>query len=228
MKWKTLLTSLLNSFEPTDDEIKSFPVGLRMMSGDKSLRTPPPGGAANNLDTNQGDIQPVQWTCPRTSYDPPSYPADSDGLHGVGIQDPNNQGAGAGFPDANCDGYASPLRADIHFPSCYNPKAGLMDYKNNMAFPSSKGTTYGKLNCPEGWIHLPHIFYEVYWNTPLFADRWEQGQGTQPFILSNGDRTGYSLHGDFVSFFFPSRESDNEPLTSFIRSLAGMLIFCKR
>ncbi|KAJ5217785.1 uncharacterized protein N7469_011410 [Penicillium citrinum] len=186
-------------FEPTDDEIKSFPVGLRMMSGDKSLRTPPPGGAANNLDTNQGDIQPVQWTCPRTSYDPPSYPADSDGLHGVGIQDPNNQGAGAGFPDANCDGYASPLRADIHFPSCYNPKAGLMDYKNNMAFPSSKGTTYGKLNCPEGWIHLPHIFYEVYWNTPLFADRWEQGQGTQPFILSNGDRTGYSLHGDFIS-----------------------------
>ncbi|KAJ5575333.1 hypothetical protein N7450_009232 [Penicillium hetheringtonii] len=163
-------------FEPTDDEIKSFPVGLRMMSGDKSLRTPPPGGAANNLDTNQGDIQPVQWTCPRTSYDPPSYPADSDGLHGVGIQDPNNQGAGAGFPDANCDGYASPLRADIHFPSCYNPKAGLMDYKNNMAFPSSKGTTYGKLNCPEGWIHLPHIFYEVYWNTPLFADRWEQGK----------------------------------------------------
>lgn len=186
-------------FEPTDDEIKAFPVGLRMFIGNSSLRTPPPGGAANVLDTNQGTIQPVQFTCPRSSYDVPSYPPDSDGLHGVGIQDPNNAGAGAGFPDMNCDGYASPLRADIHFPSCYNPEAGLDDYKTNMVFPSSKGTTGGKANCPQGWIHVPHIFYEVYWNTPLFADMWTQGTGSQPFILSNGDRTGYSLHGDFVS-----------------------------
>ncbi|CAL5868505.1 uncharacterized protein PFLUO_LOCUS2731 [Penicillium psychrofluorescens] len=186
-------------FEPTDDEIKAFPVGLRMVSGNNSVRTPPPGGAANVLDTSEGTIQPVQWTCPRTSYDTPSYPPNSDGLHGVGIQDPNNLGAGAGFPDMNCDGYASPLRADIHFPSCYNPEAGLDAYEDNMVFPSSKGTTAGKANCPKGWIHLPHLFYEVYWNTPLFVDMWEQGQGSQPFILANGDRTGYSLHGDFIA-----------------------------
>ncbi|KAJ5118467.1 hypothetical protein N7448_010174 [Penicillium atrosanguineum] len=186
-------------FEPTDDEIKPFPVGLRMVSGNNSFRTPPPGGAANVLDTNAGTIQPVQWTCPRSSYDTPSYPTTSDGLHGVGIQDPNNKGAGAGFPDMNCDGYASPLRADIHFPSCYNPKAGLDAYETNTVFPSSKGTTGGKANCPEGWTHLPHIFYEVYWNTPLFAEMWEQGQGSQPFILASGDRTGYSLHGDFIA-----------------------------
>ncbi|KAJ5151122.1 uncharacterized protein N7482_010374 [Penicillium canariense] len=170
-----------------------------MVSGNNTVRTPPPSGAANVLDTNQGTIQPVQWTCPRTSYNTPSYPKDSDGLHGVGIQDPNNLGAGAGFPEMNCDGYASPLRADIHFPSCYNPKAGLDDYKNNMVFPSSKGTTGGKANCPVGWTHVPHLFYEVYWNTPPFADLWEQGQGSQPFILANGDRTGYSLHGDFIA-----------------------------
>ncbi|KAJ5595027.1 uncharacterized protein N7459_001235 [Penicillium hispanicum] len=187
------------SFEPTNDEIKAFPVGLRMLSGNMSLRTPPPGGAANVLDTNEGTIQPVQWTCPRTSYTPPSYPTDSDGLHGVGIQNPTNAGAGAGFPDMNCDRDASPLRADIHFPSCYNPAAGLDDFKTNTVFPSSNGTTGGKANCPEGWIHTPHIFYEVYWNTPLFVDLWEQGNGTQPFLLANGDRTGYSLHGDFIA-----------------------------
>ncbi|KAF3388888.1 WSC domain-containing protein 2 [Penicillium rolfsii] len=186
-------------FEATDDEIEPFPVGLRVLSGDPTLRTPPPGGAANVLDTNGGTIQPIQWTCPRKSYDPPSYPPDSDGLHGVGIQDPNNAGAGAGFPHMNCDGFASPLRADIHFPSCRNPKVSLSDYKNNMVFPSSKGTTGGKQNCPPGWVHHPHIFYEVYWNTPLFADMWEQGKGTQPFVLSQGDRTGYGLHGDFFS-----------------------------
>jgi hypothetical protein len=120
-------------------------------------------------------------------------------MHGVGIQDPNNKGAGVGFPDMNCDGYASPLRADIHFPSCYNTTASLEDYKNNMAWPSSVGASAGKQNCPAGYIHVPHIFYEIYWNTPLFVNRWTQGQSKQPFVLSNGDNTGYSMHGDFVS-----------------------------
>lgn len=169
------------------------------MSGNNSARTPPSTGGKSILDPAEGPIQPVQWTCPRTNYDILSYPANSDGMNGVGIADPNNKGAGAGFPDQNCDAFASPLRADIHFPSCYNPKADLRDYENNMAWPSSKGTTGGKANCPEGWIHTPHIFYEVYWDTQAFKDEWTQGQGKQPFILANGDRTGYSLHGDFVS-----------------------------
>ena len=43
------------------------------------------------------------------------------------------------------------------------------------------------------------MFYEVYWNTPVFADMWTQGVGSQPFVLSNGDKTGYSLHADFIS-----------------------------
>lgn len=167
-----------------------------MVVGNPNLRTPPVNGYNNQLDPADGPIQPVQWTCPRTTFDPPSWPADSDGLHGVGI---GSGGAGAGFPDQNCDGYASPLRADIHFPSCYNPAAGLDDYKNNMAFPSSNGTASGRANCPEGWIHTPHIFYEFYWNTPLFKDLWTPGQNSQPFVLANGDPTGYSLHADFIS-----------------------------
>jgi hypothetical protein len=120
------------------------------------------------------------------------YPVNSNGLDGVGIQDPGNAGSGVGFPDQNCDGYASPLRADLHFPSCYNPAAGLDNYKTNMQFPTNG-------NCPEGWIHTPHLFYEVYWNTPLFADLWTPNQGTQPFVLSMGDPTGYGLHGDFLA-----------------------------
>jgi hypothetical protein len=86
---------------------------------------------------------------------------------------------------------------DLHFPSCYNPAAGLTNYKNNMAFPTSAGS--GKHNCPPGWIHVPHIFYEVYWNTPAFLSRWTPNHGSQPFIFSNGDRTGYSIHGDFIA-----------------------------
>ncbi|KAM3076049.1 hypothetical protein ACMFMG_006438 [Clarireedia jacksonii] len=179
-------------YEPTTDKITQFPAGLRMVVGDPTLRTPPASGGASILDHKQGTPQPIQWTCPRTNYNPPSYPPDSDGLHGVGIGDPQNAGAGVGFPHVNCDAFASPLRADIHFPSCYNPAAGLDNYKENMDWPTGG-------NCPEGWIHTPHIFYEVYWNTPLFKDLWTPGQGKQPFLLSNGDPTGYGLHGDFLS-----------------------------
>ena len=117
------------------------------------------------------------------------------------MQDPDNRGAGAGFPVINCDGYASPLRQDVHMPSCYNPAAGLDDYQNNMAFPTSRNN---KLDCPAGWLHLPHLFYEVYYDTGPFTALWTPDGQHQPFVLSNGDRTGYSSHADFVSGWDPA------------------------
>jgi len=130
----------------------------------------------------------------------PTYPVGSKGLNGIGIQDPGNKGAGVGFPNVNCDGYASPLRADIHFPSCYNPAAGLDNFHNNTAYPSGKGASKaGYANCPAGWIHTPHLFYELYWNTPIFASEWSDGGNSQPFVLAQGDPTGYGLHADFIA-----------------------------
>ncbi|KAK1984804.1 hypothetical protein LZ30DRAFT_779558 [Colletotrichum cereale] len=185
-------------FDGTDDEIKAFPRGLQIFSGNASARAPPSTGGKQNLEPEDGPIQPVQWTCPRSNYNPPSYPANSDGST-AGIVDPNNQGSGVGFPDQNCDGFGSPLRADVHMPSCYNPKAALDDYES-MAWPSRKGASSARrLNCPEGWIHVPHMFFEVYWDTPKFAGRWTPGQSAQPFVLSNGDASGYSLHADFIA-----------------------------
>ncbi|KAK6605961.1 WSC domain-containing protein [Botrytis cinerea] len=170
-------------FEPTTDKITAFQPGHRMVVGNPALRTPPAGGGASIVDYKLGTPQPVQVTCPRSNYDVPSYPADSDGLHGVGIQDPQNKGAGVGFPDQECDGVASPMRLDAHFPSCYNPAAGLTDYKTNMDWPTDG-------NCPEGWIHTPHIFYEI--NGPRVKEN-------NLFVLANGDPTGYSFHADFIS-----------------------------
>jgi hypothetical protein len=173
--------------------------------GNATTHLPPSTGGILNLDPADGPIQPVQWTCPRQNTAVPLYPPDSDGLSGVGIQDPGNAGAGVGFSDKYCDGFASPMRADIHFPSCYNPAVGLDDFHNNMQFPSSTGaSSAGMANCPPGWIHTPHLFYEVYWNTPLFSSRWTEGQGKSPWRLSSGDRTGYALHADFVSSLFPA------------------------
>lgn len=174
----------------------AFPPGHRIVSGNSNLRSPPATGGKSIVDQADGVPQPVQWVCPRSNENTPLYPPNSDGLHGVGIQDPGNGGAGVGFPDKNCDGYASPLRADIHFPSCYDPSQPMDAYKTNMQFP-----THG--NCPKGWIHYPHLFMEAYWNTPKFADQWTPGQGKQPFVLANGDATGYGLHADFVSLYQP-------------------------
>ena len=86
-------------------------------------------------------------------------------------------------------------------PSCYNPEVGLEDYQNNMAFPSTGPD--GMQDCPEGWMHFPHMFYEVYYDTPQFADKWTPDGQNQPFVLSNGDRTGFSSHADFVSGWDP-------------------------
>lgn len=182
-------------FEPTDDKVVAFPPGLKMLVGDAATRSPPKFGGGTNLIKDDKPIQPIQFTCPRTNNDVPLYPVNSNGMS-AGIQDPNNKGVGAGFPMQECDGFASPLRQDIHFPSCYNPAAGLDDYKNNMDWPTE---TNWKQNCPEGWIHVPHIFYEVYWNTPLFVNEWAHDGKSQPFVFSNGDATGYSSHGDFLA-----------------------------
>ncbi|KAM0514336.1 hypothetical protein ACHAPE_006917 [Trichoderma viride] len=189
-------TNVYYFFEATNDDIKAFPTGLQMVSGNAMTRVAPAAGGGSKLDPSQGPVQPIQFTCPRSSYNPPSYPVGSDGSK-AGMVDPNNQGAGAGFPDVNCDGLYSPLRLDIHFPSCYNPAAGLTNYKTNTAFPTDAGN--GKADCPAGWIHTPHIFFEAYMDTQPFASRWTPNQGTQPFVFSNGDVTGFSGHADFMA-----------------------------
>ena len=167
-----------------------------MVSGDPSLRTPPATGGETNLDPSKGPVNPIKWTCPRKNENTPAWPANSDG-HMAGIGDPNNKGEGVGFPDVTCDGFASPLRADVHFPSCYNPKAGLINFKENMAWPTDAGN--GKSDCPKGYTHVPHLFFEAYWDTVKFQGRWEEGKGKQPFVLANGDPTGYSSHADFMA-----------------------------
>ncbi|CAJ2505226.1 Uu.00g126200.m01.CDS01 [Anthostomella pinea] len=134
--------------------------------------------------------------CPRTSYDKPSYPPGSDGTT-AGIVDPQQPNYGTGFPLYPCDAWY--LRQDVHFPSCYNPEAGLDDYKNNMAWPSTDSNGY--VNCPEGYTHVPHFYYEVYWDTKKWDDgnRWTPDGKTQPYVFANGDATGFSSHGDIIA-----------------------------
>ncbi|KAK0753497.1 hypothetical protein B0T18DRAFT_452427 [Schizothecium vesticola] len=185
-------------FEPTNDDIKAFPLGLQIVSGNAMARTPPVKTNINNLDPSRGPVSPAVITCPRKDpKSPTSWPAGSDGSS-AGIGDPQNLGQGIGFPLQVCDGLYSPMRVDVHMPSCYDPAAGLTSFRSNTAFPTDAGN--GRQDCPKGWVHLPHMFFETYWDTQKFASRMQGVVGKEsPFVFSNGDTTGFSAHADFIA-----------------------------
>ena len=98
------------------------------------------------------------------------------------------------FPNMNCpDG----LRVQVYFPSCWDGKnLDSADHKSHMAYPASGAYNNGPCP-PDHPVQMISIFYEVIYQTNLFANEWYGS--TQPFVLSTGDPTGYGFHGDFVN-----------------------------
>jgi hypothetical protein len=98
-----------------------------------------------------------------------------------------------GFPTRPCSGG---IRAEIVMPSCWDGvNVDSPDHMSHVAYPIGK-VQGGK--CPDSHPkRLFSMFYEVTYRTSIFAGMW--GGSTQPFVFSNGDSTGYSFHGDFVS-----------------------------
>ncbi|KAH7092289.1 hypothetical protein FB567DRAFT_614146 [Paraphoma chrysanthemicola] len=105
---------------------------------------------------------------------------------------------GANQPETNnIPNYSCPggLRAQVFFPACWDGKnLDSPDHKSHVAYP----TQYNNGYCPDAFpVHMISIFYEILYNTNIFADQWN---GTQhPFVFANGDATGYGLHGDFLN-----------------------------
>lgn len=174
-------------FEATDDEIVPFPPGFRMISGNPFYRTPVHTPWSDNIDPNAGPVQPTSFVCPQSGTSNAWNSTMS-----------TSTGQGPNLPDQMCNGEYSPLRYNVHFPSCINTNVPFTDFMSNTAWASSAGTTGGKTNCPQGYTHVPHLFVEAYWNTMEFTD-WTPGQGQQPFVLAMGDPLGYGLHADFIS-----------------------------
>ncbi|KAH6611387.1 hypothetical protein Trco_001407 [Trichoderma cornu-damae] len=169
------------------DNVQAFPTDFRMVAGDNTRRTYTAG------DPTQPDPAKSLWaSLGQTTQDILAQRA-------IGFNCLNYDKAPEGtlyrhfmpdkaFLDANCkDG----IRFEIMFPSCWKggDATDSPNHKDHVAFPDLVMTG----NCPEGYpARLPSMLFEIIWNTNAYAGR--SGQ----FVISNGDITGYGLHGDFL------------------------------
>jgi hypothetical protein len=90
------------------------------------------------------------------------------------------------------------LTTELTFPSCWNGKP--LDPKNasaHMAYPTASGK--GLDACPEGFktARFPSIFIEFWYDVSAFDGQYSADD--TPWVLSNGDPTGYGFHADFLN-----------------------------
>ncbi|KAK4223294.1 hypothetical protein QBC38DRAFT_53957 [Podospora fimiseda] len=92
------------------------------------------------------------------------------------------------------------IMSNVRFPTCWDGKnLDPPDHSSHVAYPSS-GTFESGGPCPASHpVKIPQLFYEVIWDTRRFNNRadWPE-DGSQPFVWSYGDYTGYGTHGDYV------------------------------
>ncbi|KAK3295368.1 uncharacterized protein B0H64DRAFT_145002 [Chaetomium fimeti] len=92
------------------------------------------------------------------------------------------------------------IMANVRFPTCWDgANLDTPNHSDHVAYPSS-GTFESGGPCPASHpVPIPQLFYEVIWDTRQFNDRslWPE-DGSQPFVWSYGDYTGYGTHGDYV------------------------------
>jgi hypothetical protein len=102
----------------------------------------------------------------------------------------------SGFPAGftQC-GYG--FAGSIHFPHCWNGEA--FDIANpyaHMSYPVGDHPDSGY--CPASHPNvLPHIFIEFWFDVAAFNGLYTASD--HPWVLSNGDKTGYSFHADFIN-----------------------------
>ncbi|CAG8954747.1 hypothetical protein HYFRA_00004672 [Hymenoscyphus fraxineus] len=97
------------------------------------------------------------------------------------------------------------IRSNILYPTCWDGvNLDSPDHKSHVAYPSNgpqqfTGSSTGGA-CPSTHpIKIPQIMLEIVWDTTKFNNKAEwPADGSQPFVLSTGDNTGYGQHGDYV------------------------------
>lgn len=101
------------------------------------------------------------------------------------------------FPAKQCK-YG--IMTSLRFPTCWDGKnLDSPDHMAHMSYPES-GTFESAGPCPATHpVRTSQVMFEVIWDTSKFNDPndWPE-DGSQPFVWSFGDATGYANHGDYV------------------------------
>ncbi|KAF1929356.1 uncharacterized protein M421DRAFT_419888 [Didymella exigua CBS 183.55] len=104
-----------------------------------------------------------------------------------------SNGFPSGFQSCN-SGFAS----EVTFPSCWNGKAlNPSSPSAHMAYPTNGGV--GIENCPTTHraARFPTIFIEFWYDISSFNGQYSSS--SNPWVLSNGDPTGFGMHADFLN-----------------------------
>jgi hypothetical protein len=161
-------------------KITAFKPGFRMLVGDPAMRS------------RTGTTLKRQ-NCYRC-YTGPNFGGDT----GAPCQD--DRVDTEALPPKACPGG---IRSNIHFPTCWDGKnLDSPNHKDHVAYPVSGPANFLSLggNCPSTHpVRIPQLMYEVVWDTTKFNDKSQwPADGSQPFVLSTGDHTGYGQHADYV------------------------------
>lgn len=95
------------------------------------------------------------------------------------------------FPTKTC---SMGIMVSIRFPTCWDGvNVDSESHQSHVAYPSGR-------TCPSTHpVSIPQVFYETYWDTAPFNNKAEwPADGSQPFVWSFGDATGYGMHGDYM------------------------------
>ena len=150
-------------------QMQPFPPGLKMVSGDPNLRS--------------YDSSTLTWSGKRAIADRVSFAC-------INYSKPQVETNGLNGTDC-----PQGLRAQIHFPSCWDNQnlykadqshVAYLDRIDNGACP------------PTHPVLLPHLFYELYYDVAHV--QLEQGGY---YVFAQGDATGYGFHGDFQNGWDP-------------------------
>ncbi|KAH6697381.1 hypothetical protein F5X68DRAFT_238804 [Plectosphaerella plurivora] len=154
--------------------VTAFAPGFRMLVGNPFLRE----------DRNTRDQQQSSFRCFEANF------GGGGGAPGTGSDTRS-------FPNKPCPGG---IRTNLFFPTCWDGvNLDSTDHKSHVAYPVG-GSFEMNAPCPSTHpVKIPQLFFEIMWDTRRFNNRAEWPEdGTQPFVFSMGDVTGYGQHGDYM------------------------------
>ncbi|KAL1645727.1 hypothetical protein SLS58_003611 [Diplodia intermedia] len=107
----------------------------------------------------------------------------------------------SGFP-GNFTSCPNGFAGSVRFPYCWNGEDFNADDPHaHMSYPKTDAEGNGAPDsgaCPTTHPHIfPHIFIEFWFDTEPFDGLYEMSD--QPWVVSNGDPTGYGFHADFLN-----------------------------